>query len=351
MNRTNKRILIILAVLALIAAMLLLYRHRTTTLDKKYSTFQVQDTATVTRVFLADKKNRSLLLERMPDGRWMVNKTYLARKSGIDLLLETLKNLRTRYPVPEKAHNSVISQLAAQSTKVEVYQQVYRIDLFGKIKLFPHEKKTKTFYVGSATADNQGNFMLMEGADKAYVVHLLGFRGFVSPRFSVFAKDWRDHQVFKTKIYQIDEVTVEIPREPQESFKVKNNGDNFELYRLTDNSRVDGYDTLRMLNFLTAFNDLRYEALLDDIDSLKRDSIINSVPKDIISLVDKNGDTTRIKTFYKANDNQQVDLEGNLYVYDVDRLYALVNDDRDFVLIQYYVFDKILRPLSYFSSR
>jgi hypothetical protein len=39
---------------------------------------------------------------------------------------------------------------------------------------------------------------------------------------------------------------------------------------------------------------------------------------------------------------------GNAAPYDRDRLYALVNDGKDFTLVQYFVFDKILRPMSFF---
>ncbi len=347
MHKKNRNILIVVLVLGALAAFLVA-NNKSTTFRSDVKGFAVKDTATVTKVFLADKKNRSVLLERVGPGEWIVNGTYKARNSGIRLLLETMKNLAAKYPVPNNAHNSVVSQLAAQSTKVEVYQKVYRIDLFDRIKLFPHEKLTKTYYVGGATADNMGNFMLMEGADIPFVVQLLGFRGFVAPRYSTFEKDWRDHVVFKTKLYNISEVIVEHPETPEESFKVVNEDDKIKLISLQTNQQVPGYDTLRVLNFLTAFNDIRYEALLNEMDSTRIDSIVSSTPKDVVTLIDNSGDTTSIKTFFKSNENQLEDMEGNVYVYDVDRLYALVNDDRDFVLIQYYVFDKILRPLSYF---
>jgi hypothetical protein len=349
MNKKNWIFLIVVVLLAIIAAFLAI-NNKTTTFGSDVKGFAVQDTASITKVFLADKKNRSVLLRKVGIGEWTVNDTYRARMSGIRLLLETMKNLAAKYPVPNKAHNSVISQLAAQSVKVEVYQEVYRIDLFDRIKLFPHEKLTKTYYVGGATADNMGTFMLMEGADIPFVVHLLGFRGFVAPRYSTFEKDWRDHVVFKTKLYNIREVIVENPEYPSESFKVINGDDQIQLISLLDSRPVLGYDTLRVLNFLTAFNDIRYEALLEDMDRERMDSITSSIPKEIVTLVDDKGDTTSIKTFFKSNDNQLEDIEGNVYVYDVDRLYALVNDDRDFVLIQYYVFDKILKPLSYFTQ-
>ncbi|HPE57925.1 MAG TPA: DUF4340 domain-containing protein [Bacteroidales bacterium] len=348
MNKKNRIILIIIVLLAIVAAFLTA-ENKSTTFRNDVKAFAVKDTASITKVFLADKNNHTVLLEKNGPGQWTVNGTYKARNSGIRLLLETMKNLAAKYPVPNKAHNTVISQLAAQSTKVEVYQEVYRIDLFDKIKLFPHEKLTKTYYVGGATADNMGNFMLMEGSDVPFVVFLLGFRGFVAPRYSTFEKDWRDHQVFKTKLYNIREVIVETPEKPEESFKVINQDDVISLIALQSNQQVAGYDTLRLLNFLTAFNDIRYEALLEKMDTIKRDSIISSVPKDIVTLIDQQGDTTTVKTFFMANDRRFEDMEGNLYIYDVDRLYALVNNDRDFVLIQYYVFDKILRPLSYFN--
>ena len=345
--KKNTTILIITLILILIAG-LLYFSRRSGTFSDKDKDFAVKDTASVTKVFLADKKNRTILLERQDAGSWKLNGTYPARQSGVEMLLETMKNLVPKYPVPRNAHDNIISQMASQSVKVEVYQMVYRVDLFDRIRLFPHEKLTKTYYVGSATADNMGTFMLMEGADIPFVVHLLGFRGYVAPRYSTLERDWRDHSVFRTKLYDIREVVMEIPREPENSFKVLNGEDEITLLRLSDNQPMP-FDTLKMLNFLTAFTDLRYESLLDEFDTALKDSIISSPPRNILTLVDKEGNETAITAFYKANFDNTVDPEGKPYPYDVDRLYALVNDKRDFVLIQYYVFDKVLRPLSYFE--
>jgi len=347
--KKNKIILIITLVLLAIVVFLYVNNSKSTFSDK-VKDFAVQDTASVTKIFLADKDNRTILLERDSTGSWLLNHEYKARQSAINLLFETMKNLVPKYPVPEKAHNTIVSLLASQSTKVEVYQRVYRIHLSDKLKFFPHEKLTKTYYVGAASADNMGTFMLMEGSDVPFVVHLLGLRGFVGPRYSTLEKDWRNHQVFKTKLFNIKSVTMELPADPENSFKVESNDDSFKLSRLSSNELVARYDTLKMLNFLTSFADLRYEALLDDVAPERRDSIIHSVPKYIISVTDNAGKTTTIKTFIKPNDNKVFDIEGVLYPYDRDRLYALVNNDRDFVLIQYYVFDKILKPLSWFVS-
>jgi hypothetical protein len=341
-------IILILTIILITTALFLIFNRGSGTFNKSINEFAVKDTASITKVFLADKKNRTILLERVGVGDWLLNGSYKARNSGVNLLFETFVHLVPKFPVPKSGHDNIVAQLAAASIKVEIYQEVYRIDIFG-IKFLPHEKLTKTYYVGGATQDNMGTFMLMDGADVPFVVHLLGFRGYVAPRYSTMEKDWRDHTVFKSKLADIKQVIMEIPAEPENSYKVVKNSRELQLFSFTSNEVIPQYDTLRLLNFLTAFTDIRYEALLNDMALERKDSIINSIPKNILTVIDTKGDSTTIFTYFKPNDNKAVDMEGNLYVHDLDRLYALINDKRDFVLIQYYVFDKVLRPFSYFK--
>jgi len=340
-------IILLLTVILVIVALFLVFNRGTGTFKNNTKEFAVKDTASITKVFLADKKNHTILLEKVEVGNWILNGTYKARSSGINLLFETFIHLVPKYPVPKSAHDNIVAQLAAASIKVEIYQQVYRIDLFG-FKLLPHEKLTKTYYVGGATQDNMGTFMLIDGADVPFVVHLLGFRGYVAPRYSTMEKDWRDHTVFRNNLADIQQVIMETPTEPENSFKILKENRKLQLINFKTNAVLPQYDTLRLLNFLTAFADIRYEALLNDMEPKRMDSIINSTPKSILTVIDSKGDSTTIITFFKPNDSRAIDMKGNLYIHDLDRLYALVNEEKDFVLIQYYVFDKVLRPLSYF---
>ncbi len=350
--KKNRTAIIIALILVVIAIVVIISKSGNSTFKKSDMAFAVKDTASVTKIFLADKKNRSILLERTPDGEWRFNEKYKVRPSGVKMILETVNKLVPKAPVPKSAHNNIVAQMAAASVKVEIYQMVYRINLFDKIKLFPHERLTKTYYVGSATADNMGTFMLMEGSDYPFIVHMLGFRGFVGPRYSVYEKDWRDHTVFNTKLADIKSVIMEIPKEPEKSFRVDAIGDDFKLTRLVDGSVVNGYDTLKLLNFMTAFADLRFESLMDEyVEPKKKDSIIHSTPYNILTLIDAQGDTTQAITFARPNEKQAMDTEGNMYVSDVDRLYALVNNKRDFVMLQFFVFDRVIRPLPYFEIR
>jgi hypothetical protein len=77
------------------------------------------------------------------------------------------------------------------------------------------------------------------------------------------------------------------------------------------------------------------------------DSIIHSPPCAVIRVEDVQGKVTTLKLFHRLATEQQQEKYGINYTYDPDRLFALVND-KDFVLVQFFVFGKILQPVSYF---
>jgi hypothetical protein len=245
--------------------------------------------------------------------------------------------------------------MAAIGKKVEIYQMVYRIDLFDKIKMFKHRKLTKVFYVGDATQDQLGTYMLMEDAERPYIVYIPSFRGYLSSRFTPKADDWKSHVIFNKKLADIKSVSVAFGREPEKGFKVEiaDASGNYDLTSLATNEKLDSYDTLRVLNFLTSFRDLRYESRLNNLMSPVRiDSVLNSPSLYEINLVDINGENIYVKIFEKkvSNEKETSMLLENIPV-DYDRIYGLINDGEDFVLLQYYVFDKVLYPVSYYARR
>jgi hypothetical protein len=351
--RKNRVTLILVLILLLIAAGLFI-TNSYTTLKKDVSDFSVKDTASITKIFLADKNNNEVTLERSPEGGWNVDGKFTAQQAKVSSFLKTLADLEVRSPVPLIARNNVIKRMAVLAKKIEIYQMTPRINLFNKIKLFPHEKLTKVYYVGDVTQDNQGTFMLMEGAEEPYVVHIPNFRGFVASRYSTLKSDWRDYTVFKTPINKIHSVKVEFPFDPQLAyeFDVQDN-QHIVLRSFQDNKVVEGYDTARVLNFLTGFEDIRFESLLAHLIEKKFiDSVTASVPKIIITLTDNEGAINRVKIFKKIGFAPVYAEDGAaMEPYDLDRGYALVNDDEDFVLIQYFVFDRITRTLGFFTGK
>jgi len=346
--KKHKTTIIILLILAVAATAVILSRG-TGTIKRELKDFAITDTSSVVKVFLSDKSDNNVLLERQDDGTWLVNGEYKVRKDMIDLLLATTRNLRVAAPVPRAAYNTVVANLATRSTKVEIYQKKYLINLFYRIHLFPRVKQTRVYYVGDVTPDNIGTHMILENSSMPFVVYWPGFRGFIASRFSTRLNDWRDHSIFNQKYLQIESVEVFFPDKPEQSYKVVNNTEGFlDLYPHGSSTPVSAYDTLKMLGFITAFEDIRYEALIDDMDQRIVDSITSSIPQHIITLTDVNGNRKQAKTFRRQAVFYAEDLYGMPFDYDPDRMYALINDDKDFVLVQYFTFNRIIRPLSFF---
>ena len=347
--KKNRLAIIITSLLIVIAAVLLWNNRYLTSLRGDAYDFTVRDTASVTRLFFADKSGNHVLLSRTDEG-WKVNEKYDAQPKMVNNMLYTLDKMRIKMPVSLASHDNVITRMAGTNTKVEVYQIVPRINLFNKVKLFPHKKLTKVFYIGDVTQDNSGTYILKEGADKAYIVHLHGFRGFISSRFSANQEDWRDHKIISENISNIASVKLEFNNDPENSFILNENGRyKYEMKRLNDESNVN-IDTVRVLNLLTSFSDVRFEAFLTDITKERRDSIINSPYQERLTLTTKDGRQEVVRTYTMRIDASAFGFTENDWDDDPDHKYAYIENNDELVMIQDFAFGKILHPASYYEK-
>ena len=347
--KKNRLAIIITSVLIVVATVLLWNNRYLTTLRGEAYDFTVRDTASVTRLFFADKSGNQVLLSRTEEG-WKVNEKYDAQQTMVNNMLYTLDKMRIKMPVSLASHDNVITRMAGTNTKVEVYQIVPRINLFNKVKLFPHEKLTKVFFIGDVTQDNSGTYVLKEGADKAYIVHLHGFRGFISSRFSANQEDWRDHKIISEKINDIASLKLEFNNDPENSFILNETGRyKYEMKRLNDESNIN-IDTVRVLNLLTSFGDVRFEAFLSDITQERRDSIINSPYQERLTLTTKDGRQNVIRTYTMRINASAFGFEENDWDDDPDHKYAYVENNDELVMIQDFAFGKILKPAEYYEK-
>jgi hypothetical protein len=347
--RKNRISLVITVILAVVVIILIVGRSKGT-FKKELKDFAIDDSTSVTRIFMADKAGNSVDLQKIAPGHWTANKQYKARNDGIFLLLKTMMNMEILEPVAREGYNNVIKRLASSGVKVEIYQMVFRIKLFG-IRLFPHEKLTRVYYVGSNTMDNQGTYMLLEGSSVPFITYLPGFRGFISVRFSPRIDDWRDHTIFAHSIRDIKSIKTEFNENPSSSFLLTNEDDrNFTLTSLVTGEKLMDMDTARLLDYLVAFNNIRFESIQNDLPHTYIDSVKASRPFHVITLEDKSGKKVVVKTYHRNNTGSGVDFNGAPLPYDPDHMDALVNEDKDFVGIQFFIFDNILKPLEYFRK-
>ncbi len=332
--KKNLVILTVIVIVLAIAVFILFKTQRSSTIKPELRDFAVEDTASITKIFLADKENRTITLDRK-NGFWMVNNQFEARPDAIQTLLKTIHSLSVKSPVPQTAHETIIKNLSVKSTKVEIYKG---------------DELIKTYYVGHATKDQTGTYMLLEGSSVPFVMHLQGFSGYLSTRYFMDIEMWQAPRVFKYHYSDIRTVTSNHVKEPKKSFKLSTDGnDNFQLLSLTDSVLIEDFDTADVKFFLSNFRELNYDRVLSSIDENKKDSIISATPDIILTVEDVTGKTNTLKLWKKVKDNSKP-LSTEEAILDLDVLYALTHDDL-FVLVQYFVFDPVLVGVEYFTEK
>lgn len=346
MKKRNIIIIAVVVAVVLAATIIALSGSKTSTFPQDY---HIENVNAITKIFIADKQDNQVLLQREGDN-WTVDNQYPASQPMVDMLLETLHDMRIRQQVNRNAVPQVIKLLSARAVKVEVYQQAYRINWFdGKFRLFPYEGKT-TYFVGHETQDMMACHMFRDGDKVPYIIHIPGFRGYLTPRFVADPMSWRSHNIVKWNVRQIGRIELELPEAPQESFAVVRNGEGFDFLLSQGQVKADRFDTARVAQMLSSFANLNFDEYAALVPNAEISTSFASGPGAILRITDTAGVTREVKTYrkYSNPDDALAMPDSNLYnVFDLDRLYAVI-DNKDTVLIQYFVFDNILQPASFF---
>lgn len=350
-KKRNVIILVVTCVLGIVAALLVLLLNHRSTLDD----FAVKNPETITRIFMANNRGHRVLLthdlENTSDSAWMVDEKYYASQPMIEMLVNTMASMRIREKINRAALPNVVKDLSANNVKVEVYQMVYRIDWFkGKLKLFPHEKKTVTYYVGHETRDMMGSYILRDGDKEPYVIYMPGLRGMINTRFIADPIPWRSHRIMKLDVKNIERVELDIAAAPDQSYSVVREGEGFYFECGEPRMRAESFDTARVAQMLSSFTNLNFDEYAMVVPKVEIDSVFSKAPKTVLTVTDRAGNRREVKTYVKYTnpDDLKAMPDTAMYqVFDINRLYAII-DSKDTVLIQYFVFDNILQPASFF---
>lgn len=355
MKKRNLLIIGIVLVVGGIAMLIASLGSRDATFEQDY---HIADISTVSKIYMADKNNHEVLLVRtigeQGDTLWTVDDGKEASQPLVDLLLETLNTMRIRQQVNKNAVPNIIKDISASSVKVEVYQDGYLIDWFdGAVRLFPRQKKTATYYVGRETRDQMATYMYRDGDKVPYVIHIPGFRGYLTPRFTTMPYAWRSHRIVNLDVRQIERIELDILNAPQESFAIFRNEENFGMELTASHSVLPAFDTARVAQLLISMRNLNFDEYAAVVPNSNMDTSFREGPRNILRITDTSGTTHEVKTYikYVNPDDAKAMSDPELYrTFDIDRLYAII-DSRDTVLIQYYVFDNILQPASFFLGK
>lgn len=337
-----KKTLIYIIILAVLGAITwyLIENQKTGTSQKQLTNFAFEDTASITKIFLADKSNKSLTLKRTNNHVWTINEENVARKDMVDNLLKTIKLLKVRTPVPKSMHNNVIRHLAGNSVKVELYTS-------------DENSPALTYFVGGPNKDHTGSYMLLENSSVPFVMHLEGHYGYLSSRYSTNKYVWRNNYIWQfpgKQITQIERIEITNHRNPSQSFSIKKVND--QAYEFYDANRTaKAINNGKLLNYVKQYQSVAFEGYEETKQKSYMDSVITNIkPWHTIKLTQSNGTVNTVKTWPKPmKEGANELLTGEKIENDMERLYAVIDNDK-MVIGQHLTFGPLTVDANFFDN-
>lgn len=341
-NMKKNRIAIIIVVLLGTASFWFIVNRKNGTIKPTLRDFAVEDTASINKIFLADKNGNTLTLERQQDASWSVNGKYTARPDAIQMLLTTIKKIDIKEPIGKNAQDNVTKRLAAKAVKCEIYQD-------GEL--------TKAYYVGTETPDQTGTYMIlidletMKPSAKAFITYIPGFEGYLTTRYFTEEKGWKDRTVFHYIPTQIKSVKLESPEYPDQNYEVSVLGENkFEVKKLKDNTVLTDLDTLAVKQYLSYFKQLNFESFEVELQPHQIDSTLKTKPLNVLTVTDTKGQSNKVTFYSRPNLKKILGQDEKPILFDPVRMDALLGNG-DVVMLQYFVFGKVMPPVDYFQKK
>lgn len=323
-----KILLRLLVLLALSAAVyFFVFNRSSSTFDKDKTQFSIENVESINRISITDHLGRNADLKKTEDGRWTINGRYFVRKDAIDFALEAIEKTRVYSTVPKNAYDNIMKMMTNEPRKVEIYT---------------NDGLEKTIIMSGNTQNKQGTYMMLEGSDEPYITHIPSFMGFLHRRFFTKVDEWRTREVFDVKSNEIKKFSIEYFHKPQSSFSIEQSGGEIKISNPNGLGEKTNVNKIKAAQYLTNFVNLNLENF-ENLVSFK-DSVIAIGPMTKMLMEEKSGKTTEVLV-YPMGINERTkslyDKDGTPLKFDMDRYYASMNEGRDFVIIQSFVFDKI----------
>lgn len=255
--------------------------------------FYIDDTLNINKIILSNRNLDTIVFNRNKDYQtWYLNNDIQVSPSSMNLLLKTLKEMRIKSPISRAALKNVINRMSTQNTKVQIYYK---------------NKLSKTIFIGGETQDQLGTYMMLENAIEPYVIHIPGFNGYLSSRFSCKELFWRNRNIFDRQSGTLNIIS-------------NNNNCLVELNNLKD---------------------IYCESFIYDNNDFKSSDILQR--KSFVKIYFKNKKETKV--FYGFRKNPVKKEKYKEHLYDRERFYGLwdtLSTNNPLMLIQYQQFEGIV---------
>jgi len=302
------------------------------------SDFVVRDTASIGKIVIADRSGRVIKLTK-EEGEWILNGKYSARFDAVATLLKTFINIYIQRPVSKEKVQQVSKVMASSSKKVEIYNL--------------ENELIKTWYVGHATMDKKGTYMLLEtpqyGKSSApYIMDMKGFIGMLNTRFFLNENEWRNTLLLSYPEMNLNKIEVIYPTDQEASFAIEYFGGNDIVLYNGNDEKIPSFDTSLVKDYMFNFKKMAFTNFRTGLTQSQSDSIKSGQPYQTIRVNDAKG-KYEFNLWPKKGVEDGAEAHSDTLGIDRQQIYASFNNG-ELALAQRFVWDSFRAPLQAFTD-
>jgi hypothetical protein len=278
----------------------------------------------ITNIVLKHAKLQPTQFQRKGNS-WVINNKYEANEVVMRNLTDVLTKMQLKYTPPKNTTATIKEEIKRSGIKVQLYAG--------------SDKPIKTYYIASDTEKQEGTFMLMEGGEQVYVMHLPYLNGGFRSRFEQPLDRLRDIYVYKENPEDITSIIVQYPKKEEMSFTLNKSGDSYIVKPLLSNLEpLHNINQAKARNYVYGFASIGAEVLINDYEY--KDSILKTIPFCIIELTNAKGFKTKAKYYPYGEFVEKMNIERtDDDIASTDKYFIWVNE-KDLFFGQHQLFKK-----------
>lgn len=344
-----KRIIIAIGILLVVVSLFfLLKRNLNRTGNTDPGVLRLKNPKRVTKILLTpnNRKLSYILLYQDPknENQWMVkndqNVEFADTHSIRELLFWVMSKIEIKNPVSDGENENVTRDLKLNGIKAVFYNG---------------DEELHTIYAGNPTPSQEATYMYHSSLDRPVVAGVGGFKGYLTPYFTIDFDAWRSPVLIDVPAENIKSVKVEWPENPDSGFEIRKKDGVSTLFTLSGQA-VPGVKEASLMSYFERFQNLSREygeTAGINRKPASRDSILGSGHFFGIEIENNNGVKKKIRLYKMAVSRETytpVLPDGSPRREETETFWVRVDDRKELWVMQGSIIRSRMKSISDFTK-
>ncbi len=299
MSKTNKILLALIVVLAVVNIGLFFSGKWNASGSSDQSIFMVADTSVVDKVQIQSPES-TIDIVRV-GGQWKLNDEFVVDEGLRRLFFSILQRVRVRKPVDLAPSDSIHVQVSGNNGL--------------EFMVFSNPTKTKTYFYHPQQ-------------DQSYEVEIPGYNEYVGGIFELNENQWRDRLIMDENWRSIKSVNLDYQEEGQSDLSIAFNGEFFNL------EGINSIDSTKVIDYLNQFQVFEVNEIISRERFPRFDSLSKTTPSATLTISSIRSAEPYQLMLFPVIENMAYQLVTNknddLMILDATRVNQILARPRDF---------------------